>query len=210
MADYLPAKDLQLQQWLANFVLVATLNETALGLTTADITPISTDQGFFQSAMTQITNTKTAFEGAVKSKAVIHKTLVKDVRALVKKIQSNPNVTVVLKSQLGINATGGTRTKTPPVTPTTLVATPQAIGINTIAWKKAGNKTTTQYVVYAKPLTAGAKVSDASGWIMVGQTTRSKFDHIGVTPGQPVAYKVAAARADQTSLPSVPVTVYTS
>ncbi len=43
---------------------------------------------------------------------------------------------------------------------------------------------------------------------LVGQTTRGKFDHTGVTPGQPLAYKVVAARAPQLSNPSLPVTVY--
>lgn len=46
-----------------------------------------------------------------------------------------------------------------------------------------GNKANTQCVVYAKPLTAGATVTADTGWAIVGQTTRRKFDHLGVTPG---------------------------
>ena len=44
---------------------------------------------------------------------------------------------------------------------------------------------------------------------MVGQTTRARFEHVGVIPGMPMAYKVQAARAGLASNPSAPVTVYT-
>ncbi len=208
MSGYLPTKDLQLQQWLANFVQVATENEPALGLIPADLAPIALEQSQFTASVSATQDAKINYETAVKTKAGVHKSLTKSVRTVVKKIQGNPSVPASLKTSLGINAGGGARTKTAPITPTTLVATPQATGVNTLAWNKSGNKTATQYVVYAKALTPGASITAETGWTMVGQTTRSKFDHVGVTPGQPLAYKVVAARANQASLPSAPVTVY--
>ncbi len=153
-------------------------------------------------------NAKTAYDGATKNKEQVHKALVARIRPLVKTIQAKNFVAPALKAQLGINANTGGRTKTPPVTPATLVAVPLATGTNTLAWKKMGNKAATQYVVYAKPLTSGVSANADTGWMMVGQTTRSRFDHRGVTPGQPFAYKVVAARADQTSQPTAPVVVY--
>ncbi len=208
MSGYLPTKDLELQQWVANFVNVAGDNLSALGLSNTDLQPMSDADILFTGDLAGLQVAKVVYDGAVKSKDQERKSLTAIIRPLVKKLQARPTVTPALKAQLGINASTGTRTKSAPVTPTTLVATPLATGINMLAWKKMGNKATTQYVVYAKPLTAGMTASGDTGWTIVGQTTRSKFDHTGVTPGQPFAYKVVAARADQASFPSAPVTVY--
>lgn len=208
MSNYLPTKDLELQKWVDNFVAIAQANASALGIGDSDLLPIQGEDNQFTQALAALQIAKTAYDGAAKNKEQVHKALVARIRPLVKKIQATTYVPATLKTQLGINANTGPRTKTPPVTPSTLVAVPLASGTNTLAWKKMGNKATTQYVVYAKPLTAGTTPTADTGWMMVGQTTRSKFDHRGVTPGQPFAYKVVAARADQTSQPTAPVVVY--
>lgn len=44
MADYLPGPDADYQAWVANFVTYANANLAALGLTAADLTPITTAQ----------------------------------------------------------------------------------------------------------------------------------------------------------------------
>lgn len=210
MPDYLPVKDLELQKWVDNFVAIATANLSALGISEGDLAPVQGEDNQFMQALIATQNTKTAYDGATKNKEQAHKNLTARIRPLVKKIQGSQNASLSLKAQLGINANNGIRTNTPPVTPATLVAVPLATGTNTLAWKKMGNKQATQYVVYAKPLAAGASANADTGWIMVGQTTRSRFDHRDVTPGQPFAYKVVAARADQFSQPTAPVTVYQS
>ena len=132
----------------------------------------------------------------------------RDVRPLVRRIQNNPGVSDSLKAQLGINVQAPVRNKTAPIMPAAVQATPHAVGVNALKWSRTGNKTTTQYVILAKTLTGDARATDDTGWSIVGQTTRAKFVHAGVTPGVPMAYKVMAARADQSSLPSLPATVY--
>lgn len=210
MSDYLPTKDLELQQWLANFITVAGTNETALGLDGYNLSQMLADQTQFNNAFAGINPAKLALTAAAKTKDVAHKTVTANIRALVKKIQGTPDIPDALKLQLGINASTGARTNTPPVTPATLVATPLAIGTNVLEWKRMGNKPNTQYVVYSKPITPATNLDAETGWIMVGQTTRSRFDHTDVTPGQPLAYRIVAARAQQKSAATAPVTVYTS
>lgn len=210
MPGYLPAKDLELSQWLANFITIAQANEPALGLTVSDLATLTGEQTQFASALVGINTAKLGVTAATKTKDAAHKTVTTNVRSIVKKIQTNKTVPVALKSQLGITVSANVRTNTPPVTLTTLVATAHAIGTNVLAWKKMGNKPNTQYVVYSKPITPSVSLDAETGWTMVGQTTRSRFDHKNVTPGQPLAYKIVAARAEQTSQPTAPVTVYTN
>lgn len=208
MPDYLPNKELDLQVWLNNFTTVAATNTTTLGITTAQIAVIQDDSTEFGDDLTLLAAAKAAYEGALQAKITARRQTESDVRALVRHIQNNPGVSDSLKAQLGINVPNPVRNKTAPVMPVEVQAIPEATGVNTLKWSKAGNKTTTQYVILAKTLTNGARVSDETGWNIVGQTTRAKFAHAGVTPGVPMAYKVMAARADQASLPSLPATVY--
>lgn len=208
MPSYLPAREQKLVAWLGNFLTVANAEISSLGITQADLTVITTDTGTLTDDLTTLTSAKAALQGAIRAKDASIKQVDKDVRALVKRIQSNPHVPASLKAQLGMTVPAPAPTKMPPVTPASLLATPLAIGVNALKWHKSGNKASTQYVVLAKTMTAGVSVYDDSGWNIVGQTTRSRFDHTGVTPGVPMAYKVLAARADQASLPSLPATVY--
>lgn len=208
--DYLPSKDLDLSRWLGNFITVAGANEETLGLTGYDLSALNHDQVQLSTALMAINAAKLSLISAAKSKVTARKTTTADIRAIVKRIQSNPSIPDTLKSQLAITASTGGRTNTPPVMPTTLVATAHASGTNVLAWKRMGNKPNTQYVVYSKLITPATRLEADTDWTMVGQTTRSRFDHIGVTPGQPLAYRIVAARAQQKSAATAPVTVYTS
>lgn len=201
MYSYLPTKDADLEDWVGNFLTVAAANETALGIAAADLAPITADNTAYVNAIASVTTTKTAAKAATHSKDVAHKTLTHDVRLLVKRIQAHPGVSSTLKVSLGINPDNGTRTTTPPVTPKDLKANGSSLGVNSIAWNKNGNIPTTQFVIEAK------KPADTT-WNIVGQTTRSKFDHTGQTPGVKLEYRIIAARADKASVPSLSVTVY--
>lgn len=209
MRDYLPTKDRDLQAWLVNFLAVAGANLETLGLTSADLSSLSGDTSDMGTSLTAITALKAQLEGEVADKNGFSRSAQSEARGLVKRIQATVGVPDSLKLSLGINPGTGVRTHNPPVQPAALLATPQADGTNSLKWHKMGNKATTQFVVYAKPLTGGVSVSTDTGWTMVGQTTRAAFQHRGVTPGVPMAYKVQAMRADLASEPSLPATVYT-
>lgn len=50
MADYIPGPDANFQAWQANFVTYANANLAALGLTAADMAPITAAQGTWATA----------------------------------------------------------------------------------------------------------------------------------------------------------------
>lgn len=173
MADYLPTQEQKLLVWLNNFLAVANSDISSLGIPQADLTALQTQVTTLTNDVTNVASSKAAYEGNVQTKDVSIVETTKSTRALVRTIQNNPDVSDGLKAQLGITVPSGTRTKTAPVTPSDVLATPQASGINTLAWNVAGNKATTQYAILAKTLTSGARVSDDAGWTMVGLTTKS-------------------------------------
>jgi hypothetical protein len=210
MSNFLPDKDRDLVAWANNFITVATANLDALGLLSSDLTGLVGGAADMGTDLDTMTGLKAQFEAQVADKNDTRSFLESSARTLAKRIQAKGGVSTSLKVALGINANTGTRNRTAPVQPATLVATPQADGTNALHWNKAGNKQNTQYAVLAKSLTEGASVTADTDWTMVGLTTASRFKHNGVTPGSPMAYKVMAVRAGNSSLPSLPVTVYTS
>lgn len=208
MPDYLPKKDAELQAWTATFISVANVNYAALGISSDDMNPIENNTNVVHTDLNVAAAAHSAALNAVQLKNTDVRTLRKNIRTVVKRIQGQPGVPDNLKKALGITVTASPTSRTPPITPTALVANPQAAGINSLSWKTMGNKSTTQYVIYSKSYSPATRLETDTGWTMVGQTTRGKFNHKGVTPGQPLAYKVVAARAQQFSNPSLPVTVY--
>lgn len=208
MPDYLPTKELDLQTWLTNFATVADSNKTQLGLTAADVLQVQDALAEFNNGLGLYSTQKAQLEGTLRDKNAARRSAEDEVRSVVRIIQARPGVSDGLKATLGITVPSGGRTNPPPTMPASLVAKPTVDGVNVVAWHRMGNKPGTQYVVYAKPLTNGARAFDETGWTFVGQTTRARFDHAGVIVGQPMAYRVMAARADQASLPSLPATVY--
>ncbi len=161
----------------------------------------------FTTSLTDTQTAKMALESAVKIKGVIHKNLTKNICTIVKKTQSNPNVPAVLKTQLGINANTGARTKTPPVTPAKLVAYPQATGATPSLGAKWATKPTRNVLFMLSrspqarpslPIPAGR----LSGRLPAGSLTIWVSRRASRLPIK------WSPRIDQASLPSVPVTMY--
>ncbi len=201
--DYLPNNDAEFQLWLANFVTVAGANTAALGLLPADVTALSGAQSTFGGNLGQMKAMQASAKAAVATKITSRKAINNQVRTLVRRIQGNPAVSVALKNQLVINPRNTPKTHTPPAQPTSLLASPDTSGVNSLAWNRNGNKPSTTFVIEAM---LGASTTFEA----VGTTTKTRFDHTGQTPGMKATYRVIAERADMNSLPSQAVTVYGS
>ena len=167
------------------------------------MTALAGYQGGYGTSLNVMTTAKANLRSATKGKNGAMKGLTTEVRALVRKIQGNPAVTVALKASLGINTRDTPRVNTPPTKPTSLVATPDGAGINSLTWNRNGNKSGTVFVV--EVMTGGA-----TSFTFVKNTSKTKFDHTGQTPGATATYRVTATRAAMSSQPSAPAVVYPS
>ena len=199
--NYIPTIEQNRVAWFNNFVTVATANVTLLAFTPADMTALSGGVGGYSTAVNIGITTRTAYHAATKSKITANKTATATVRGLVRRVQSNPAVTPGLKVQLQINPKTTPRTKTAPVTPTGLLATPDADGTNTLTWSGNGNKRNTTYIIEAM-------IGSATSFVYVDDTTAQRYAHTGQTPGVTVVYRVTASRAKMKSAPSQTAAVY--
>jgi hypothetical protein len=102
MPDYVPSSDPELIQWLVNFVAVLTANETALGLTASDVTPLSTAKTALDSAISDFITKQSAYHSATQVKKNARGAVADILRPLVQRITHHPGMTDALRAQLGI------------------------------------------------------------------------------------------------------------
>jgi hypothetical protein len=102
MADYIPGPDASFQAWQANFVTYANANLAALGLTAADMAPITAAQAAWASAFPAHIAAKQAAQAAKQTKDEARAAYLAVIRPLVRRLQASPQVSDAEKAALGI------------------------------------------------------------------------------------------------------------
>jgi hypothetical protein len=110
---YLPQADQDLRAWVANFVTYATANTVALGIVAGDVTPVSTAETNFDSALDAHVSEKALAKSATQTKDTSRKAMTQVVRALVRKLQASSTVTDAQREALGITVDDGSRSAVP-------------------------------------------------------------------------------------------------
>lgn len=100
--DFLPANDTELQAWLTNFVTVLNANLAAVGLVAADVTPLTTAQTNFNTAVTAQVTAEANFRNAVATKKTRRTQLETTLRPLARRINNHPGMTDGLRGNLRI------------------------------------------------------------------------------------------------------------
>ena len=196
MADYIPKKDTEYQDWLGNFITVSNANLAALGLLTTEVSGLSTDKTSFDTAITDLEGKKASAKAATQAKDILRKATELKARAFVKRIQAKTDVTNTLKANLQINVPGShPAPPTVPPPPMDLVANIAGPGSYELSWKRNGNNPPTIFVVEA--LFAGS-----SEFIQIESTTKITFLHNGNAPGVKITYRVRAKHGVTYSPPS--------
>ncbi len=199
--QYLPSNDAQYAAWLTNFHTVAAANATELGLGTGDLLAIQTSLTNINAAIANDTAARAASKAATQTKKETRRGSNDIVRGYARSIQADSDVSDGLRTALGLPVHKQPAGPVTPVQPAALVATPVATGVNILKWKHGGNAPGAVYVVEASTPGVGA-------WTLVGVSTKTRFDHEGVTPGQPLMYRVWAQRGDMQSVASNQAIVY--
>lgn len=102
MPDYIPGGDTQFDVWLTNFVTYANANLVALGLVAADMTPITTAQTPWKTALGNNAAAQAAAQAARQAKDTARANVEAPVRALVRRLQASASVDNAERSALGI------------------------------------------------------------------------------------------------------------
>lgn len=102
MADYIPGPDANFQAWQANFVTYANANLAALGLTAADMAPITAAQGSWATAFPAHVAAVAAAKAAKQTKDEARAGYVAVIRPLVRRLQASAVVSDAERAALGI------------------------------------------------------------------------------------------------------------
>lgn len=102
MADYIPGPDASFQAWQSNFVTYANANLAALGLTAADMTPITAAQTPWVNGFTAHIAAVNAAKAAKQTKDEARAAYVAVIRPLVRRLQASPQVSDAERAALGI------------------------------------------------------------------------------------------------------------
>jgi len=102
MADYIPGPDASFQAWQSNFVTYANANLAALGLTAADMTPITAAQTPWVNGFTAHIAAVNAAKAAKQTKDEARAAYVAAIRPLVRRLQASPQVSDAERASLGI------------------------------------------------------------------------------------------------------------
>lgn len=181
--SYIPAKDADLDNWLANFSTRITATPTTYGLTSGDATTIAASVATWSAAYTAAINPSTRTPVTVAAKDTAKVSVVSLCRAYGQQVANNAAVAVQAKIDLGLNPR--TNTPTPIPTPTTqpvltLVASQSllstlryrdATSIPTSRAKPAG---TIACLIYG--VTSATPITDPSALSFKMLATKSPFD----------------------------------
>lgn len=114
--NYIPTKDADFANWLANLASYVATNYTALGLTVAQSEALAADKGEFDTAynahLVEIQTAKSKRQAKSERRDAAEAT----VRTLVKLMQANPAVTDVQRQAMNITVPDPTKTPAPPPT----------------------------------------------------------------------------------------------
>lgn len=110
MADYIPSNDAEFNTWQTNFLDYVNANLAALGLEHADLTPFGAAQTGWATAYTAHVAAQATAQGASQTKKSARESYEQLLRVLVKRLQSQPNVSDAHRAGMGVSIRETTRT----------------------------------------------------------------------------------------------------
>jgi hypothetical protein len=110
MADYIPPNDAEFNTWQTNFLDYVNANLTALGLEHADAAPLEAARTNWATAYTAHVAAQATAQGASQTKKSARESYEQLLRVLVKRLQSQPNVSDAHRAGMRVSIHETTRT----------------------------------------------------------------------------------------------------
>jgi hypothetical protein len=184
-----PSNDAEFAVWLANFINKETTYRTELHLTEAQIVALEAKLATFN---TNLALKQQKREESVAQTALVRdlrKDLNKDVGLLNKGFKGIEDLPSNIIEELGLNANESNLGGSTPAAPADLVVTGTSDGVNSLKWKRSGNRQGTVFIIEAK-------IGDSNDWVMIDAVTNSTYKHKNQTPGVKAQYRIKAKRGD--------------
>lgn len=199
-SDFLPKAEMAQAAWGDNFSTVAAANVVPLHFTPTELGPFDSALAAYKASITNVESLKGQLRAAMQTKKAAQSLFVAKARQMNLRVQGTAGVLDSLKSQLGLLVRAAP-VKRPATTPQELMASGFETGVNSLKWKTGSGGPGATYCIEAQ-------FGTASAWTIVGMTTAARFEHTGQTPGNRIAYRVRACKADQFSSYSNEAVVY--
>ncbi len=112
MADYIPRPDADFNVWQSRFLNYVDANQAALGLTAADLTPLTAAQTTWGNDYDAHTAAQAAAQGAQQTKKNTRDSFESSLRSLVRRLQGLPSLTEAQRAEMGVGSRDTPRTTT--------------------------------------------------------------------------------------------------
>lgn len=112
MSDYIPRADSDFNTWQANLITYIGANLASLGLTAADLTPLTNTQTNWANNYSAYITAQASANGALQTKNSTRDTYETTLRSLVRRIQGLPTLTDAERAAMGISLRDTPRTAT--------------------------------------------------------------------------------------------------
>lgn len=198
---YYQMTPIELSVFMTNLNAMATAKKSELGISTDLLTDLTVGKTDLDVGIDERQATKEAASAAVTALKLKHKKALAAIAALNQTLKGNKDAPAELIEMIGLDVEDGSLTAIIPVAPADLVVTGSSNGINLLKWKSGGNKPRTTYIIEAK-------IGDATEYVFVKATSKTRFEHKNQTPGVKVLYRVKAVHGDLESSYSNEAVVY--
>lgn len=190
--DYIPTKEGDIVPWTENFIAVANVNLSTLGLNATDITNLTSKKTDYSVKLNTAVAKQAEAKAATESKNLSKNELVLNLRALARQIQARPGVSDNLKEQLGLNIPDPNPTPLYPFQPLDLSGNIGVGGVAKIKWNRNGNPQGTPFIIESSN-------NYDTGWHIIGTTTKTTYETPLTEPIGQNYYRVKAQKGEFTS-----------
>jgi hypothetical protein len=196
-----PANDAAFAVWLAILLNKASLNKTTLQLSEERLTALNAKLSAFNENLSLKQQKREESIAQTTLVGNLRKDLNREVGLLNTGFKGIDGLPPNLLEELGLSVNEGSFGTTPPAVPLDLVVMGTSDGVNSLKWKRNGNRQGTTFIIEAK-------IGEASDWTIIDAVTGATYKHKNQTPGVKAQYRVKAKRGELESGASNSAVVY--
>lgn len=181
-------KDAKFSGWLAAHVKSMEENAAELGVSPDEINELKSLRDEYHANLQERVRLRIASKAATEAFRQTKIKINRKIAARRKTYLADSEISETLIKSLGFDIPKTRSERVALFTPEELTVTGFSNGTNVLRWKRAGNHSKTMFIIEAL-------IGDASDFVMVGATMKTKFVHEGQKPGVKIVYRVCAQRS---------------
>ncbi len=201
MSDFIPSREADQVLWFNNLFTSAVANASVLGLSSSQISELTTLVSSFSNSLDSVETAKSNFRQAALNKENAQKALSSKIREFNKTWRTRPQVTDSVLTSLGLPIYSSQRTPSTSFTVNNLVAEPTSNGLISVKFDRNNNSSRAIFQIQTS-------TSPNGPWTIFGTTNKVRTTLSGINPGTETYIRVVTDVAGRMSNPTNSVVVY--